>query len=342
MNHEITNTEWMDLMVCPVFCVRNHTIVKVNRIAAGMLLETGTSVDPLFLYGRELYDAGWEGTLYVTLTAFGTSVGASVIHSGDLDIFTLESPEEAGELQALSLAAMELRAPMTEVMASAAHIRDESEYAGMMKRGLFQLLRIIGNMSDASSKQIFSRLEYRNVDSLLWDIFEKAGSMIQINGIHLEYEGPDEDVVTAVDPQLLERAVLNILSNCLKFTPKGGSIRARLTKSGQFLHLQITDTGSGIPDEILHSLYRRHLRQPTIEDPRHGIGLGLLIVRNAAEKHGGAVLIDHPRGFGTRVTMTIAIRQSETMRQTGLWPDYAGELDHTLIELSENLDPSLY
>ena len=68
------------------------------------------------------------------------------------------------------------------------------------------------------------------------------------------------------------------------------------------------------------------------------------VIRTAAAHHGGAVLIDQPEGVGTRITMTMSIRQSKqaTLRSNVLRVDYAGERDHGLIELSECLPTELY
>ena len=70
----------------------------------------------------------------------------------------------------------------------------------------------------------------------------------------------------------------------------------------------------------------------------------MVLVQSAASEHQGTVLVDHPEGAGTRVTMTIAIRQNgaSLLRSNTLSVDYAGEQDHALIELSEFLPPELY
>ena len=110
------------------------------------------------------------------------------------------------------------------------------------------------------------------------------------------------------------------------------------------LHLQVLDSGSGIAQQIRSSIFHRYLRQPGIEDSRWGLGLGMVLIRSAAASHGGTVLIDSPTGAGTRVTMTLAIRQrtEAALRSPILRVDYAGERDHGLIELSDSLPAALY
>ena len=134
------------------------------------------------------------------------------------------------------------------------------------------------------------------------------------------------------------------MPNALKYPPTGGSVAVSLNRQGRMVSLQIRDSGSGIAAEVMGSVFRRFQRQPGIEDGRNGIGLGMVLVRSAAVHHGGTVLIDQPDGQGTRVTMTLAIRQdnSSTLRSPILRVDYAGGRNHTLLELSDVLPPQLF
>jgi K+-sensing histidine kinase KdpD len=142
----------------------------------------------------------------------------------------------------------------------------------------------------------------------------------------------------------LERAVYNILSNAIKFTPKGGTIEAKLALKGSMLCLSVQDSGSGIPQELRDHVYTRFQRGPALEDGRFGIGLGMVLIRSTASAHGGTVLIDHPGQTGTRITMTMDVRRGtgNTLRSGLLRMDYAGEQDHSLIELSDILPPEAY
>ena len=106
------------------------------------------------------------------------------------------------------------------------------------------------------------------------------------------------------------------------------------------------DTGDGIKPEILQQIYKRYLREPSFEDSRHGMGLGLAIVSAVAGLHGGTVLIDQPEGIGTRVTLTITVNpcSDHVLRSPTnfILGDYCGGYDHGILELSDILPAKMY
>ena len=197
-------------------------------------------------------------------------------------------------------------------------------------------------MSAAASP--VSHQELADITAVFREIFMKAQPLLERSGLELHYEGPEHSIYSLADAQELERSVLNLLSNAAKFSPGGSVIRCSLTRQNRILRLCIQDEGSGIPDDVRGNVFNRYLRQPAIEDGRQGLGLGLVLVRACAGHHGGAVLIDHPAQGGTRVTMTLAIRQNtgNTLCSPRIRIDYAGERDHGLVELSDVLPVELY
>ena len=340
------NLGMLDLMIRPGFCVKENKIIKCNRAAQGLFLTEGDDILPLLHIGREEYEAFTSGCLYLTLRLNGQDFGASVTRMEDGDVFILDQEADQGELQAMALAARELREPMANVMISADKLLRslDTPDAARLNQGLYQLLRIIGNMSDAAKYTVSSRQEIRNICAFMASVFEKATVLAGHAGIRLCYEGCEETIYCLMDEEQLERAVLNVLSNAIKFTGPGGTIRASLVRCGRSMRLSIADTGSGIAEDIMHNVFRQYLRQPGIEDGRRGIGLGMVLIRSTAANHGGTVLIDQPEKDGTRITLTFAIRQStDTPLHSPVFRvDYAGERDHGLLELSESLPSGLY
>lgn len=355
MENKLDAMGMLDLMICPGFCVKDNIIVKANQAAEGRLLLPGTDIRPLLLTGKEEYADFSSGCLYLSLSLSGEHWGASVTNWENFHVFLLEQADDHAELQAMALAARELREPLANVMTTAGRLFPMSalqddpitrEQVARMNRGLLQMLRVIGNMSDASRYTTDSgaRMETRDVCSLLQEIFDHSQELLSYGDLELRFRNLSTPVNCLVDSEKLERAVLNILSNAMKFTSRGGSVDCALTRRGNMLYLQIQDSGSGIAESLKGSIHNRYLRQPAIEDSRFGIGLGMVLIRATAALHGGTVLIDQPEGQGTRVTMTLSIRQNTDgmLRTTRLHPDYSGERDHGLLELSESLPEFLY
>lgn len=337
--------QMLDMMVQPGFCVRDGRIELANPAARGLLVEPGDQILPLLATGQEEYAAFAGGCLYLVLDLGGRRRGASVTRMEGWDVFLIDEEPESRELNALALAAQNLRAPLGSILLAASEISRSGELtaqAGRLNRGLNQLLRMVNNMSDALMYASVSQKELVNLTAVFHETFEKAQTLLAQTGLTLRYDGPGENLLGLADTQQLERAVLNILANAAKFLGGSGSISAKLTHKGRMLRLSIEDDGPGIPDEILNQIFRRYLRQPALEDSRYGLGLGMVLVRTAAANHGGTVLIDNPGG--ARITMTMALEPADSadLCSPVLMVDYAGGWDHALMELSGVLPSELY
>lgn len=107
------------------------------------------------------------------------------------------------------------------------------------------------------------------------------------------------------DPGQLDRVLLNLLTNAVKFTPPGGSVTVRWAASGPDVAIEVADTGIGIPEQEQHQLASRFFRASNaVHAAIPGTGLGLTIVRGILELHGGALDIDSSQA-GTRVTVRL-------------------------------------
>lgn len=355
MDQELDALGMLNLMVQPGFCVTDNRITECNAAARNLLLEPGMDVTPLLHVGQEEYAEFTGGCLYLTLSLSGELFAAAVHRRGGSDIFLLEEPSGQAELRAMALAARELREPLSSIMTTADRLfplasREEDpflrEQVARLNRGLYQMLRVIGNMSDAEGCAAQSRLQLQMLDirAFAEELFSKAASLMAHGGQALTFENLSAPLFCLADRDKLERAVLNMLSNAMKFTPAGGTIDIRLTRRENRLYLTIQDSGEGISEPLRGSIHNRYLRRPGIEDGRFGIGLGMVLIRSTAAAHGGTILVDHPAECGTRITMTLAIRQNtdNTLRSPALHIDYAGERDHALVELSDALPPAPY
>jgi len=343
--------QMLELIPSPAFCVKDGIVTAVNPEAKRCFLSVGQSITELLLTGHQEYPQLREGCLHLTLKVAGESCGACVTRMNGFDVFVAEQDVELVQLQAMALAAQELRTPLSNIMTVAEELfprcsSDEGMLTAQLNKGLYQLQRIVCNMSDAYrySRESSARLEVRDMGALWEEFFARSAEYCSHVGAKLHFTGLSEKVFSLADGEKLERAANNILSNALKYTPKGGTVEASLTRRGNMLYLTMQDCGSGAPAELRGNLFSRFLRQPSIEDTRHGIGLGMVLIRSAAAMHGGTVLLEQTQSGGLRLTISMAIRQKNDtfVYSAPLRVDYAGERDHALIELSESLPASLY
>ncbi len=102
------------------------------------------------------------------------------------------------------------------------------------------------------------------------------------------------------DRRRLQQVLTNLIANAIKFTPAGGTIVVRSVLVGHWCEVQIDDDGPGIEPEVLPMLFQRYTRAPKRSGIVEGTGLGLLIVREIVEAHGGTVGVDSTLGKGSR------------------------------------------
>lgn len=348
MEERKEHTDALDLMYQPAFSVENGLISHVNPAAAQFMLQPGMPIAVFITSGNEEYAQFSQGQLHLTLYLAGQTMGATVSSLDSRHIFLPDHSPASAQLQAYALAAQQLRMPLSGLFSAVDAISQKLDdpqlcaLAAQANRRLMQLQRMIGNMSDAElyHHPETHHMEYTQVDRFLAELLEKAGYLLESAGGRVCWEAPGEAVFTLVDREKLERAVLNMLSNAVKFSPKGEPILVQLRRQGTRIYCSVTNRGDGIQPNA----YSRYLRSPALEDPNLGIGLGMVLMRSVAAIHGGALLIDQPQSDQIRVTLSLAIRQSkqDLVRMPVLPMDYAGEQDHILLELSDVLPAECY
>jgi CheY-like chemotaxis protein/two-component sensor histidine kinase len=139
------------------------------------------------------------------------------------------------------------------------------------------------------------------------------------------------------DPVRLQQIVWNLLSNAIKFTPKAGSIKVYLERVNSHLEITVSDTGPGIDEEFLPFVFERFRQADSSTTKKYGgLGLGLAIVRQLVELHGGTVeaanLQDNDGAIFTvrlpiMVTRQQTVRQSAELAHAGALSSGVGEFD---------------
>lgn len=353
MKEEKNMAALLDMMTHPAFSVSSGIVAHCNQSARQLLIEPGMSIANILVTCAPEYNAFRDGCLYLTLDMEDQSVGATVRRVGDFDIFVTESTEEQTALQAMSLSALQLRMPLSDMSSYLNHLTELKAISPQAENALHQishrlvrLQRLVSNMSDAArfNQERKSQTACIDLADFFRELIQRISILAATAGITLNYQGLNQKLYSTVDCEKLERAVYNMVSNAMKVTPKGGTLHAKLSTLGQKAYFSLTDPGDGVDDSVLSSIYSRFLRTPGLDRSQDGLGLGLALIRATAVVHGGTVLVDCHTGGGTRITMTLSIHSSQDgiLHSDVLRPDYTGERDHGLFELVDVLSPDLF
>ncbi len=349
---DTNNFPWLELIDYPAFCVKDGAIIAVNALAEQRQFRVGMDISEIVTEHQDVYQSFECGNLYLNINVCGVLCPASVVRTRECDIFHIRRTEDDDALQALALAATQLRVPLANLMTVADQLfanmdADEQtlKQTSQINQNLYRLLRIVSNMSDAGgyTQAGKSGMETADLVSLMAEIMEKAQSFFTNTGIKLVYSGPKESVFGAVNTEKIERAVYNLLSNAAKFSREGSTVNANLSVNDNRLIFTLCNTTE--EDLPKQGLWQQYRREPGIEDPRHGLGLGMTLASAVAAFHGGTILVDNPAADQTRITMTIPIVKgnAHNLRSPILrMGDYTGGRDRGLIELAEVLPTESY
>lgn len=170
-----------------------------------------------------------------------------------------------------------------------------------------RLINRLLELSAIESRTSLEKPEDLDFTIILQAAIDQARPHAEVASITLETTQPDGPVMIRGDAFILRAAILNLLENAIDFAPPQSTISIQLQSSDRFLILSIRDHGPGIPDYARERIFDRFysLRHHTVG--RKGTGLGLTLVREAAELHGGTIQLEIPDDGGTRAVLTLAV-----------------------------------
>jgi len=238
-----------------------------------------------------------EGKVVGTITAID-DVSERVVRESEL----VAAREEADKANAakdrfLAVLSHDLRTPLTSILGWARIFRSQPDEeairkgAEVIERNVGVQLQLIEELLDVfriSAAKLELDLAPIDVRETLGSALETLEPMASAKGVRLDRGIPDEGRMAVLDSKRFQQIVWNLLSNSLKFTPEGGSVGVTLAYTDHCFHLTIADTGKGISPDNLPHLFEP-LWQAEGSGGHGGLGLGLAIVRNLVELHGGSI-----------------------------------------------------
>ena len=188
-------------------------------------------------------------------------------------------------------------------------IDKQIEYTKIIKQNTFRITRLINNIIDTTkfkAGHLECHLENYNIVESIESIVMSSIPMVKGNGLELIFDTNVEECIIAFDLEKMERIILNLLSNSIKFTEKGGKIFVNLIETENCLHIYIEDNGIGIPYEKQKYIFERFFQvNKSIVRDREGSGIGLNLVRAFVKVHNGEIGIINDGEKGTKIKISI-------------------------------------
>lgn len=251
---------------------------------------------------------------------------------------TKQAELERMKSEFISNVSHELRTPITSIKS---YVDTICQHGDKLEPDIYkEFMQIIDSEADRLVSLVnevleLSKLEEadREIEMVAQDLKPAAEYTIRAlnmvakdKGIELVFAADDNLPMVLMNRESIERSMINLINNAIKYTPKGGQVAVsvrHLTDSKE-LQVAVKDNGIGIPEECIEHIFERFFRVEQKVHTIKGTGLGLTIVKNIVEKHGGRVGVESEIGLGS--TFFIYLPALESIVESKTSSDDSGEL----------------
>lgn len=225
----------------------------------------------------------------------------------------------------LSMLAHELRNPLSPISTAAEMLRPAAlnnpfidRYRTVIERQTRNLVRLVDDLLDVSRitrRSITLQMQEVELRPIVQSAVEAARPLIEACGHRLEVHLPAEPARLFADPTRFEQVLVNLLNNAAKYTERGGAIELSAAVEASRVVIRVRDTGVGIPADLLPHIFELFVQgERSLARSQGGLGIGLTLVKNLIEMHGGTVEArseGHDRGTEVTIRVPLAVREED-------------------------------
>ena len=232
----------------------------------------------------------------------------------------------ARRLDFYSIIAHDLRNPLSGIMLRASLLQmgkrgalppaanDELQKIQSHIRGLVELINDFLDFARMDATEMRTDLGDADLCDLVRAAIDLARPLADGKDVAISFDPRAAPVMLEVDARRVMQVVTNLVTNAVKFSPPRGVVRIELRERADGVEIDVSDNGIGIAPELVAGLFQRYVRAPG-SGGTPGTGLGLLIVREVVEAHGGHVSVKSEPGHGSTFTVSLPRRSATELRQ---------------------------
>ena len=183
------------------------------------------------------------------------------------------------------------------------------KYIDSIKLNSYRLSKLINNIVDLSKIEAgFFKLSLSNsnIVEIVEEIVMSVTTLTEFKGLNIIFDTDIEEKIIACDTEKIERIVLNLISNAIKFSNDGDEIIVDVKTSNEFVEISVKDNGIGIEDEYLDMIFDRFKQvDKSLSRNTEGTGVGLSLVKSIVELHGGSIYAESEFGKGSKFTVKL-------------------------------------
>lgn len=297
------------------FCMTNWYITAAVTVLGGILayFVSGRALKPLRSFAAQVEKVQLNNLADMKINENVLPEFCQLSHSFNQMLERLNNAF-AAQRQFTGNAAHELRTPLALMQAqlelfSAEHpevLPETAEFLALLREQTERLTQMTKTLLEMSNLQQVARNEQIQLAPMIEEIFTDLAPLAEKRGISLEREG--DGVMTGSDA-LIYRLLFNLTENAVKYNRPGGSVRVSIAQGRQKFLIRVSDTGWGIPEEFQRSIFQPFFRVDKSRSREYGgVGLGLSLVWEIADLHGGTVWVEESSEEGTTIAVELPVQ----------------------------------
>lgn len=187
-----------------------------------------------------------------------------------------------------------------------------SKYIDTMRQNCYRLLKLIGNIVDLSkleSGYFELNMSNENIVSIVEDTVQSVAEYVQSKELSIIFDTDTEEKIIACDPNKIERIILNLISNAIKFSNPENEIHVNILNKDDVVEISVKDSGIGIDRKYIDTIFEKFRQvDKSFNRNAEGSGIGLSLVKSIVELHGGKISVESKLGEGSKFKIELPSR----------------------------------